>query len=255
MSDAELTDAAANDNSVQEPAGTDAVAPDVVAHESLDDAPTVTSSTETAQAQESAATDSGGAPVDPESEDAAPRGDWVDPDIVELLKVPEPPTREEELEKELSELQARLRAVSTAYRKQQDDVAAARVRLEHQAAIKEEIRRGEVVSSLFEPVQNLKRSVDAARKGASMDDTITGLDIVQRQFMSSFEKLGLEEVPGEGARFDPKLHEALTMVPVTDPALDEIVLEVFSGGYRIGNRLIAPARVVVGQLQEPVGEA
>ena len=166
-----------------------------------------------------------------------------------------PPTREEELETQLSELQARLRAVSAAYQQQQEEMDAARARLERQAALKEEMRRGEVVVALFDPVQNLKRSVDAASKGASMDDTLKGLALVQAQFMVAFQKLGLEEVPGEGARFDPNLHEALTTIPVTDPAMDDVVVEVFSAGFRIGSRLIAPARVVVGRLVEAAPEA
>ena len=52
----------------------------------------------------------------------------------------------------------------------------------------------------------------------------------------------------KGSRFNPNLHEALTMVPVEDPALDDVVIDVFSAGYRIGARLITPARVIVGQL-------
>lgn len=175
----------------------------------------------------------------------------VEPDIVELAQ----PTREQELEDELQALQARLRAVSAAYRDQQDEIAQTKARLERQAALKEEMRRGEVVASLFDPVQNLKRSLESAQKGASVEDTAKGLELVVHQFMASFEKLGLEEVPGQGSKFDPNLHEALTLVPVADPALDQVVIEVFSAGYRIGGRLIAPARVVVGDYQEPVGEA
>jgi molecular chaperone GrpE len=151
-------------------------------------------------------------------------------------------------------LQARLRAVSAAYKQQQDDMAAARARLGRQAALKEEVRRGEVVATLFEPVQNLQRSIDAAQKGSSMEDMILGLGMLRQQFLDAFTSLGLEEVPGQGTRFNPNLHEALSMVPVQDPALDDVVIEVFSAGYRIGARLITPARVIVGQLVQPEPE-
>jgi len=127
--------------------------------------------------------------------------------------------------------------------------------VERQAAMREELRRGEVVGDLFEPLQNLRRSVEAVEKGATPEDTVEGLQMVIDQFNTAFEKLGLEEVPGKGATFDPNLHEALSLVPITDAALDGVVLEVFSPGYRIGSRLIQPARVLVGQLQESVGEA
>ena len=173
----------------------------------------------------------------------------------EVIELDPAAAREAELQKQLDELQARLRAVSSAYREQQDEISETKARLERQAALKEEMRRGEVLAALFDPVENLKRSLDAARKGASPEDTATGLEMVHKAFMGAFEKLGLEEVPGAGARFDPNLHEALTLVPVTDPALDGVVLEVFSAGYRIGGRLIKAARVVVGQHQEPAGEA
>ncbi len=173
----------------------------------------------------------------------------------ELVVLDPRDARIEELETELSELQARLRAVSAAYQQKQDEIAATKSRLERQAAVKEELRRGEVVGTLFEPVENLRRSLDAAKRGASTEDTVEGLKIVLHQFMDSFGKLGLEEVPGQGSRFDPNLHEALTLVPVTDPSLDQVVMEVFSAGYRIGSRLITPAKVIVGNYQEPAGEA
>lgn len=152
------------------------------------------------------------------------------------------------------ELEARLKKVSAAYQVQVQEVEATKERLGRQASYREERRRGEVVGTLFEPVENLRRSVEVVRKGAS-DELAQGLELVLAQFMEAFQKLGLEEVPGKGAKFDPKLHEALTLVPVTDPALDGVVVEVFDTGYRIGSNLLKPARVIVGQLQEGLGEA
>lgn len=185
----------------------------------------------------------------------------------ELVELESPATRElraslehalnenDALQAQLNELKERLRAVSQAYQKQQDEVSATRERLERQAVVKEELRRGEVVSSLFEPVENLRRSLDAVRRGASAEDTATGLDLVFKEFMSAFGALGLEEVPGKGARFDPKIHEALTTAPVADEALDQVVIDVFAAGFRIGARLIRPAKVIVGAYTAPIAEA
>jgi len=96
-------------------------------------------------------------------------------------------------------------------------------------------------------LENLRRSLPSLKQGSSVEDTSAGLEMVVQQFMSGFQALGLEEVPGEGAKFDPNLHEALSVIPVPDPALDDVIVSVFSAGYRIGTRLICPARVVVGQ--------
>jgi molecular chaperone GrpE (heat shock protein) len=141
--------------------------------------------------------------------------------------------------------------VSAAYRQQQDDVSATRARLERLAKEKEEIRRGEVVSALFDPLQNLRRAKDGMDK-SDVDTAHThGVELVIKQILSAFENLGMEEVPGKGSKFDPNLHEALTMMPVQDPALHEVVIEVFESGYRIGSRLIRPARVILGSYTAP----
>jgi molecular chaperone GrpE len=196
-------------------------------------------------------------PASSEPQDTA---EEVAPDVLDasdnVEAFPNPAAaRVAELEATVEELRGRLRAVSAAYQKNQDEVAAARTRLERAAALREELRRGEVVTTLFEPVQNLRRSVDAARRGGTLEDLTKGLEMVLHQAMEGFQKLGLEEVPGKGARFDPRIHDAITTMPVADPALDNIVMEVFSVGYRIGDRVIEPAKVIIGLHDEPANEA
>jgi molecular chaperone GrpE len=156
-----------------------------------------------------------------------------------------------QLEARIQELEARLRTVSAAYRQKQEEIESVKRRLEDRAAMQEEIRRGEVVGSLFDPVENLHRSLEAS-KGLPAEQ---GLRMVYQQFMSALQKLGLEEVPGAGSPFDPSLHEAIATQPVESSDEDGTVLSVFSAGYRIGKRLIRPARVVIGSYTAPVAEA
>ncbi|MFN7144580.1 MAG: nucleotide exchange factor GrpE [Myxococcota bacterium] len=154
-------------------------------------------------------------------------------------------------EARVQELEARLRTVSAAYRQKQDEIESTKRRLEERAALQEEIRRGEVVASLFEPVENLHRSIESV-KGSPAEG---GLRMVYQQFMSALHKLGLEEVPGVGAPFDPQLHEAIATQPVDAQDQDGVIQNVFSSGYRIGKRLIRPARVVIGSYVPPAAEA
>lgn len=205
----------------------------------------------------------GSASVDPDGGDrgqapraASARADEPASDDVDTGPDPEPAAPSDEvasLRATVAELEARLRTVSAAYRQQQDEIAATKERLARQASLKEELRRGEVVGTLFEPVENLRRSLEVLRK-VTEGDAVTGLELVLNQFFEAFRQLGLEEVPGKGSRFDPNLHEALTAMPVSDPALDGVVIEVFDKGYRIGSRLLKASRVVIGQHQDNVGE-
>ncbi len=131
---------------------------------------------------------------------------------------------------------------------------AAQRRLKQEADIQWARQREKVIRTLFEPFQNLRRSLEAAEKGASAESHAEGLRAVVKQFMDAFLNLGLEEVPGKGARFDPNVHEALTVVTVRDRALDNVVIDVINAGWRVGERLITPARVIVGQLPEDFAE-
>ena len=144
---------------------------------------------------------------------------------------------------QVSELQARLRAVSAAYKQLQEDVEATKVRLERQAEFQRTMQRGESVAKMFDPLDNLNRSMDAIDDGDAKD----GLKMVVSQFMSALEELGLEVLNPAGLPFDPNLHEALSVVPVADASQDGTIIEVFSAGYRVGSRLLKPARVVIGR--------
>lgn len=155
-----------------------------------------------------------------------------------------------ELHTKILDLEGRLRQVSAAYRQKQEEIESTKERLQRHAAVQEEIRRGEVVASLFEPVENLHRSIDTV-KGTPAE---AGLRMVYGQFMEALTRLGLEEVPGVGAKFDPNVHEAIATAPVPAAEQDNRVVNVFSSGYRIGSRLVRPARVVIGSYTPPVAE-
>lgn len=160
---------------------------------------------------------------------------------------------EERLQAQVAELEARLRSVSAAYKQKADEIEATKSRLERNSALREEMRRGEVVAALFEPVENLHRAIAPLHAVAA--DAAAGLTMVHQQFMAALHGLGLEEVGVAGEKFDPTVHEAIFSEPVADAAQDSVVLRVFSAGYRNGRQLIRPARVVIGVYTAPAGEA
>ncbi len=160
---------------------------------------------------------------------------------------------EAQLAAQVLELEGRLRTVSAAYRQKSDEIESTKTRLERNSALREDIRRGEVVAALFEPVENLHRSIHPIV--AIAPDAAAGLMMVHQQFLTALKALGLEEVGREGERFDPSQHEAIHSEPVADQESDNTVLRVFSIGFRNGRQLIRPARVVIGVYTEPTGEA
>lgn len=152
---------------------------------------------------------------------------------------------------QVRDLTAKLRAVSKAYSDLQQDNQAFMERTRQQSTVLADKRAAELVEKFFEPVQNLKRSLAAA---AEDDPFADGIRMVLHQLQETLKRLGLEEVPGEGAVFDPEIHEALAVTPVTDPALDGRVLDVYNTGYRVKGRTLQAAQVVIGKHEAPATE-
>ena len=174
-------------------------------------------------------------------------------EVVEVIdiKVLEVQKKLDEALKANEELTTRLRSISEAFRKKSEEVNATRKRLERQGEYKEAKTRGDVVSSVFEPFENLKRSITGLQNAEVDESHVQGLEMVKDEFWSSLQKLGLEEIPGKGSFFDPNIHQALTSMPVTDPNLNNIVVQVYGTGYRINDIVIKPAQVIVGMFTVP----
>jgi molecular chaperone GrpE len=85
-------------------------------------------------------------------------------------------------------------------------------------------------------------------QGAAADNgaaTLTsGIQLVHADVIAALAKAGIERFSPEGERFDPQHHEAVAQQPV-EGAESGTVVEVYQRGYRLGEVVIRPARVLV----------
>src|SRR6059036_3067040 len=113
-------------------------------------------------------------------------------------------------------------------------------------------RAGErIVKELLPVLDDLERALEAveSHEEAELED---GVKLVHRQLEQLLEKEGLALVETDG-QFDPHVHEALLTQP--SDADEGSVIEVLQKGYRLGDRVLRPARVVVaGPKEEPSGD-
>ena len=90
----------------------------------------------------------------------------------------------------------------------------------------------------------------ALSEHASEDDPArAGLEMIQRQFLQALDAVDVERLDPVGQPFDPELHEAMTMQETAD-AEPDTVLTVVQQGYRLQDRLVRPARVIVAKAPE-----
>jgi len=77
-----------------------------------------------------------------------------------------------------------------------------------------------------------------------------GVEHIYNQFKSVFENYGIVGINPFNQTFDPNLHEATENVPTDDPAQDHKILEVVLKGYKMRDKILRPAKVKVGQLEQ-----
>jgi molecular chaperone GrpE len=130
----------------------------------------------------------------------------------------------------------------------QADFENYRKRAAREAALAKERGATKLALELLPAVDNLERALEHAPESdpAHPDDGafVSGIKHVHSDVVAALQRAGIERYSPEGEQFDPTLHEAVAQQPVEgyEPGT---VVEVFQRGYRIGDSVVRPARVVV----------
>ena len=106
-------------------------------------------------------------------------------------------------------------------------------------------RAGErIVKELLPVLDDLERALEAAHahEEAKLEE---GVKLVHRQLEQLLEREGLAPVETDG-KFDPHVHEALLTQPTEDKEQGDVV-DVLQKGYKLGDRVVRPARVIVAE--------
>jgi molecular chaperone GrpE len=109
--------------------------------------------------------------------------------------------------------------------------------------------RGELIRDVVPVLDDLERAIQAAGldpEGDSDEGLAHGVLLVFRSLRDSLARHGVEAVDPKGEKFDPTAHEALS-TQAADGVESGVVVEVLQKGYRLGEQLIRPARVVVSE--------
>lgn len=151
------------------------------------------------------------------------------------------------------ELRAELTAAETQRDEYLDDLRRARAEFENfrkrttrESAGQRDLGRADVAGALLEVLDDLDRTLEAA--GQSADDSLAkGVHLVADKLVRTLQGLGLERLDEIGVAFDPTRHEAVSQQPAPEPVDHPRVAQVFRPGYRIGEKILRPAMVVVEQ--------
>ncbi|MGA8718782.1 MAG: nucleotide exchange factor GrpE [Solirubrobacteraceae bacterium] len=172
------------------------------------------------------------------------------------MAAPAPETdHERELEHDLEELAAKAEKADEYLelaQRTRADFENYRKRATREAAAAQERGIAKLAKELLPAVDNLDRALDAAAAAtadnAAQDNgtatLVSGIKLVHKDVIAALARAGIESFSPEGEKFDPQLHEAIAQTPV-EGAESGTVVEVYQRGYRLGEVVIRPARVVV----------
>ncbi|MER3412760.1 MAG: nucleotide exchange factor GrpE [Armatimonadota bacterium] len=155
------------------------------------------------------------------------------------------PTQVAVVEEALSNLQDDLRRAEEAYLRAVADLQNYRRRVGQELQREREAGKVEVVEDLLPILDNFERTLDAGKSGASLESLLKGVRLIEKQLRTTLERHGLTPIEAEGQPFDPELHEAVVIEHSDEP--EGVILKVLERGYRLGDRVVRPAKAKVSK--------
>jgi molecular chaperone GrpE len=196
-------------------------------------------------------------PGAPEGHDAGPGGDRI-PDESLISARESGPTADgdgacaprdpasfsaEELQSLIERADKAGEYLSLAQRKQAE-FENFRKRAAREATAAQERGATKLAKELLPAVDNLERALQHAPDDDDDHGFVAGVKHVHADLIGALQRAGIEQFSPQGEPFDPTQHEAVAQTPIegADPGT---VVEVYQRGYRVGETVVRPARVVV----------
>lgn len=156
-----------------------------------------------------------------------------------------PPPEKTEIEK----LAEELKECKDKYLRQLAEAENMRKRLQKEKQEMTQYAIGNIMAEFLGPIDHLENALKHTEN--SSDDVKhwgLGFKMILNQFKDVLANNGVKPVEAVGKTFDPHLHEAIEMVETND-AKPGTVVEEFLKGFKLGDKIIRPARVKVAKEQ------
>jgi molecular chaperone GrpE len=166
------------------------------------------------------------------------------PSYVEELE-----TRTKAAERQVQEVQSRFDQLRQQLQRETDET---RQRLNRSADERAAGEKAKFIAALLPVLDDLNRAIQS--ENTTREALIEGVRSIAGSFQSALANAGVEQIESVGEEFNPELHEAVD-TEETDAEMDGRVIEEYSRGFRMGDRLLRPARVKVGRAAKESAES
>jgi molecular chaperone GrpE len=121
-----------------------------------------------------------------------------------------------------------------------------RKRIERERQTTSETAAADLIRELLPLVDDLERALKSEAGTDGTEAYRRGVELIHRRLLETLRKRGVRPIDALGVDFDPHLHEAVAYEPAPGRREGEVI-EEFSRGYTLGDRLLRPAMVKVAQ--------
>jgi|SRR5882672_6838977 len=136
----------------------------------------------------------------------------------------------------------------------QSETGETRQRLNRAADERAQREKADFIAALLPVLDNLERATEAADAGSPTEVIAEGVRRTGSSFENALAAAGVEPIDAVGQTFNPELHEAVETAEVA-PEDEGKVIAQYTRGYKIGDRLLRPARVKVGRYADKANGA
>ena len=105
----------------------------------------------------------------------------------------------------------------------------------------------DVLKAMLTVLDDVQRAVTASEKSNDIDALREGEKLVAQKFCDVLKQKGVTEIEAQGMDFDADLYEAVAKFPAPQPELKGKVIDVVQRGYKLGDKVLRYAKVVVGE--------
>ena len=159
--------------------------------------------------------------------------------------------RTQAAERQAQDVQARFDQLRQQLQRETD---ATRQRLNRSAEERAATEKAKFITDFLPALDDLNRAIEAVSGDAPKDAVLEGIRRIATSVQNALANAGVEPIDSVGEPFDPELHEAVDTAE-TDSEMDGKVISEYSRGFRMGERLLRPARVRVGRAAEQARNA
>lgn len=103
------------------------------------------------------------------------------------------------------------------------------------------------ISAILPVLDDLERALENARKTDDIDAIQQGIELIYQKFLKCLAQEGLEKMETTGENFDTDFHEAVALVPAAAEDQKGKILDCIQTGYKLNDKVIRHAKVVVAQ--------